>query len=105
MSWNYAPSGTNKCFDAGTAAALLARTGETRVGGTYVKAQYREYTDASFSTLKPRDPAWEHLGSLGPALYGVVGCAIRVVFRNNLVSTWRSARGGGTWWGHVVGPL
>ena len=96
--------------------------------GTFVKAQFREYTDSSFKvahmaagrhshytvmsqhgatwslvgyclspcgrrccrraapqTLKKRDPQWDHLGNLGPAVYGSVGQVIRIVFRNNLV--------------------
>lgn len=34
--------------------------------------------------LKPRGKEWEHLGSLGPALYAEVGDVLVVVFRNNL---------------------
>jgi FtsP/CotA-like multicopper oxidase with cupredoxin domain len=44
---------------------------------------YREYTDESFTTLKPRAPEWQHLGSLGPLVRAEVGDTIRVVFRNN----------------------
>ena len=44
---------------------------------------YREYTDSSFGTLKPRAAAWVHLGFLGPLLRAEVGDTIRVVFRNN----------------------
>ncbi|KAG2483629.1 hypothetical protein HYH03_017507 [Edaphochlamys debaryana] len=68
---------------AATAAKLLP-PGTSRVGGTYAKAQYREYTDGSFKTLKKRGPEWDHLGNLGPALYGSVGDVIRIVFRNTL---------------------
>ena len=49
---------------------------------TYRKALYREYTDSSFRTLKPRAEAWKHLGILGPLLRAEVGDTIRVVFRN-----------------------
>ena len=48
------------------------------------KALYREYTDASFTELKPRPKEWEHLGFLGPLIRAEVGDTIRVVFRNNL---------------------
>ncbi|HEY1963547.1 MAG TPA: hypothetical protein VGG59_01385, partial [Acidobacteriaceae bacterium] len=34
----------------------------------YRKAIFREYTDGTFKALKPRDPAWEHLGLLGPLI-------------------------------------
>ena len=49
----------------------------------YRKVLYREYTDSTFRTLKPRPPQWEHLGFLGPLIRAVVGDTIRVVFRNN----------------------
>jgi len=52
-------------------------------GSTYRKALFREYTDSSFRTLKPRPAAWEHLGILGPLLRAEVGDTIRVVFRNH----------------------
>jgi manganese oxidase len=50
---------------------------------TYFKAVYHEYTDASFQTLKPRPPEWEHLGMLGPLIRAEVGDTVKVVFRNN----------------------
>ena len=50
---------------------------------TYRKARFREYTDSSFSALKPRDERWVHLGVLGPLLRAEVGDTIRVVFRNH----------------------
>jgi len=50
---------------------------------TYRKARFREYTDSSFRTLKPRDEHWVHLGVLGPLLRAEVGDTIRVVFRNH----------------------
>lgn len=45
ISWDYAPSGRMRCYPPGFAAMP---TGAARIGGTFVKAQYREYTDASF---------------------------------------------------------
>ena len=50
---------------------------------TYKKALYREYTDSSFRSLKPRTDAWVHLGMMGPLIRGEVGDTIKVVFRNN----------------------
>jgi FtsP/CotA-like multicopper oxidase with cupredoxin domain len=50
---------------------------------TYRKARFREYTDSSFSALKPRDERWVHLGVLGPLLRAEVGDTVRVVFRNH----------------------
>ena len=49
----------------------------------YKKAIYREYTDATFQTLKVRPPEWEHLGMLGPLIRAEVGDTVKVVFRNN----------------------
>ena len=42
------------------------KRGPHRIGITYRKALYREYTDATFATLKLRAPEWEHPGLLGP---------------------------------------
>ena len=50
---------------------------------TYRKARFREYTDSTFRTLKPRDERWEHLGILGPLFRAEVGDTIRVVLRNH----------------------
>jgi len=84
--WDYAPGGdtnriTGQPYDS--VARYFIGTDSTDVGRRYLKAIYREYTDSTFTTLKPRDAAWEHLGILGPLLRAVVGDTIRVVFRNN----------------------
>jgi hephaestin len=54
------------------------------IGSVYTKAQYRQYTDASFQTLKPRPAEDEHLGILGPLMRASVGQVLTVVLRNNL---------------------
>jgi len=83
--WDYAPSGrdglTGQPFDA-TANVFVERR-PNRIGKVYRKAIYREYTDATFTTVAPRAPEWEHLGMLGPMIRGVVGDTIVVVFKNN----------------------
>jgi FtsP/CotA-like multicopper oxidase with cupredoxin domain len=85
VEWDYAPLGvdmtTGKPFE-GTAAAYT-QTGPNRIGHVYRKAVYREYTDATFATRKPRPPQDEYLGVLGPILRAEVGDTIKVVFRNN----------------------
>jgi len=85
VEWDYAPDGINKMmgmkFD-GYAATFMQR-GPHSIGKVYRKAIYREYTDATFTQLKPRAPEWEHLGILGPVLRAEVGDTIRVVFKNN----------------------
>ena len=86
VDWNYAPTGsdqiTGEPFDE--TAAVFTQQGPQRIGSTYIKSLYREYTDSSFRTLKPRTAADEHLGMLGPVIRAVVGDTIKVVFKNNL---------------------
>jgi FtsP/CotA-like multicopper oxidase with cupredoxin domain len=83
--WDYAPSGidqiTGQPFD--DVANVFVQGGKERIGRVYVKAQYREYTDSSFSALKPVPPEWLHLGILGPVIHAEVGDTIQVVFKNN----------------------
>ncbi|MGH4023497.1 MAG: multicopper oxidase domain-containing protein [Pseudonocardiaceae bacterium] len=90
VRWNYlggdGSSGRNtltgKPF-GDTENTFLLR-GPDRIGSTYLKSLYREYTDDTFSKLKPRPPGWQHLGMLGPALHAVVGDRVDIVFKNNL---------------------
>ena len=55
-----------------------------RIGGTYIKAMYVEYTDSSFTTRKPRTADEKHLGFMGPVIKAEVGDVIRVVFQNKV---------------------
>src|SRR5262245_8620486 len=85
-SWDYAPRGINQItgqpFDEG--ANVFVQNGPEQIGKVYLKAQYREYTDSSFTTRKPASPEWEHLGILGPVIHAEVGETIEVVFKNNV---------------------
>jgi hephaestin len=85
VSWDYAPSGRDEAmgmpFD--DIAKLYTEPGPHRIGRVYKKAIYREYTDATFTTLKVRPPEEQYLGLLGPILRGEVGDTIKVVFKNN----------------------
>ena len=85
IEWDYAPTGldqlTGKPFDH--ISMMFIEQGKDRIGRTYRKAVYREYTDATFTTLKKRPPEWEHLGLLGPAIHAEVGDTIKVLFKNN----------------------
>lgn len=85
VTWDYTPSGTDQIkglpFDAIQRPFVEAQAHS--VGRLALKALYREYTDSTFKTLKPRPPEWQHLGALGPLLRAEVGDTIRVVFRNN----------------------
>lgn len=86
VEWDYAPSGVNKITDEpfNDAAKTFTEQGKERIGKVYLKAKYREYTDAQFSALKPIPSEWEHLGILGPVIRAEVGDTIEVVFKNNL---------------------
>jgi hephaestin len=83
--WDYAPLGidimSGKPFE-GTAAAYT-QPGPNHIGHVYHKAIYREYTDGTFATRKPRPTQDEYLGLLGPVLRAEVGDTIKVVFKNN----------------------
>ncbi len=85
VDWNYAPDGVNKMMGMKFEgyAKVFTEQGPHRIGTTYRKAIYREYTDETFARLKPRAPEWEHAGILGPILRAEVGDTIRVVFKNN----------------------
>jgi hephaestin len=85
VTWDYAPTGRNviagRPFDDDE-NVFVAR-GPGRIGSAYRKALFREYTDASFTRLLPKDARWEHTGLLGPTIRAEVGDTIKVVFRNN----------------------
>ena len=83
--WDYAPSGANaaegRAFNEAEKPWMEA--GPHVAGRKAKKALYREYTDATFTTLKPHAPEWVHLGFLGPLVRAEVGDTIKIVFRNN----------------------
>jgi FtsP/CotA-like multicopper oxidase with cupredoxin domain len=76
--WNYAPGGMDRIT-----GKPLPKIPPVLVGYSYKKAIYREYTDATFTKLKPRPEQWQHLGILGPLIRAEVGDTIKVVFKNN----------------------
>ena len=86
VQWNYAPDGKNDITDApfDDVANVFVAPGEDRIGSTYTKSLYQEYTDSSFTTPKPRPAEWQHLGFLGPVIHAVVGDKVRIVFKNDL---------------------
>jgi FtsP/CotA-like multicopper oxidase with cupredoxin domain len=85
VDWDYAPSGEDLIH--GEKYHLQddpASKGTLNPNATvYRKAVFREYTDASFKTLKARSDAWAHLGILGPLIRAEVGDIIQVFFKNN----------------------
>lgn len=85
VAWDYAPAGRNLVTGQafGDAENTYVARGPDRIGGVYRKSLFREYTDATFTTLLPRPAAWAHLGMLGPVIHAEVGDTIRVVFANH----------------------
>jgi FtsP/CotA-like multicopper oxidase with cupredoxin domain len=85
VNWDYAPTGINQItgqpFD--DVANVFVKHGPERIGKVYVKSQYREYTDGTFTKLKTVPAKWKHLGILGPVIQAQVGETIKVVFKNN----------------------
>jgi manganese oxidase len=81
VHWNFAPADGDVITGQPFASDNLFVNGP--LGKVYWKSLYREYTDATFTTLKPVAPAWAHLGTLGPVIRGVIGDTIVVHFRNN----------------------
>ncbi|XP_075448619.1 ferroxidase HEPHL1 [Ascaphus truei] len=85
--WNYAPMG----YDRFTGQALnvtdsysepFFTKSNDRIGGTYWKVRYTEFTDESFSERKNRSESEQHLGILGPVIKTQVGDTIVVIFYN-----------------------
>jgi FtsP/CotA-like multicopper oxidase with cupredoxin domain len=91
VTWDYVPGGMDVIADKPFKAVGLfmsspapgAKPVEKPVPTSYLKTLYREYTDNTFRTLKPRPAEWEHLGFLGPVIRAEVGDTIQVIFRNN----------------------
>jgi FtsP/CotA-like multicopper oxidase with cupredoxin domain len=85
--WDYAPLGmdmtTGKAKPFEGAAVAYTQPGPNHIGHIYKKAVYREYTDGTFTTRKPRAQQDEYLGLLGPILRAEVGDTIKVFFKNN----------------------
>jgi manganese oxidase len=85
VQWDYAPSGRDEAMgmEFDEVGKAFTQSGPHRIGRVYKKAEYREYTDATFSTLKTRAADEQYLGILGPILRGAVGDTIKIVFKNN----------------------
>jgi FtsP/CotA-like multicopper oxidase with cupredoxin domain len=85
VEWNYAPLGFNviKGRPFGDIENTYVKRGPNRIGSTYKKARYIEFTDATFLHPKIRTAEWEHLGVLGPIFRCAVGDKIEVQLLNN----------------------
>lgn len=84
--WDYAPSyPVNPMHNAPFSDeenVFVQGNNKNRIGHQYYKARYVEYTDASFTRIKPRPAEWEHLGVLGPVIRAEVGDTIKVLLKN-----------------------
>ncbi|HEY9619773.1 MAG TPA: multicopper oxidase domain-containing protein [Crinalium sp.] len=85
VDWNYVPTGSNQItgLPFTDEEKVFVQADRDRIGTTYRKAIYREYTDNSFTQLKPRAEDSQYLGLLGPVIRAEVGDTIRVEFKNN----------------------
>uniref|UniRef100_A0A8C3SVH6 Ceruloplasmin n=2 Tax=Chelydra serpentina TaxID=8475 RepID=A0A8C3SVH6_CHESE len=85
--WNYGPSAINhftgQQLIIDSESQTFFEQNEKRIGGSYKKVVYKEYTDGTFTNCKKRLPEGEHLGLLGPVIKAEVGDIIRVTFKNN----------------------
>ncbi|GAB1607747.1 hephaestin-like [Argonauta hians] len=77
-TWDYAPSGRDQVFSSTDSQRYLAQSAN-RIGRKYQKVVYKEFTDATYSQLKPKEP-W--MGLLGPVVRAEVGDTILIHFRN-----------------------
>jgi hephaestin len=85
VQWDYAPTGRDEAMgmDFDDIAKGYTESGPHQIGRINKKAMYREYTDATFSTLKARAPEDQYLGIMGPIIRGEVDDTIKVIFKNH----------------------
>ncbi|XP_072029142.1 hephaestin-like protein [Amphiura filiformis] len=86
--WYYAPSGVDgfdqtSLTDPDSPGYPYFIDNQQRIGGSYKKAVFVEYTDNTFSTKVVRGQEEEHLGFLGPIIRAEVGDEILVTFYND----------------------
>ncbi|XP_057677093.1 ferroxidase HEPHL1 isoform X2 [Corythoichthys intestinalis] len=87
IQWNYAPLEKDliknvSLTDAGSPSEAFFGKDGGRIGGTYIKVIYKEYTDDTFQTEKLKKPEDLHLGILGPILRAEEGDTLKVTFFN-----------------------
>ncbi|XP_068135334.1 ceruloplasmin-like [Hyperolius riggenbachi] len=85
--WNYAPTSINQITgkrldEPGSDSEPFFTQNGTRIGGTYKKVVYREFTDSTFTKEKPRPREQEHLGILGPLIMAQIGDTVKITFKN-----------------------
>ncbi|KAM9848846.1 ceruloplasmin [Aulostomus maculatus] len=81
--WNYAPSGMNiiqnRSLQEDEEASVFLQRGPQRIGSTYKKAVYKQYSDGTYRTEVTKN---EWLGYLGPVLMAEEGDTVVVQLRN-----------------------
>ncbi|HEX8973006.1 multicopper oxidase domain-containing protein [Oryzihumus sp.] len=84
VEWNYAPTGSNQVTDKDfdDVADVFVKRGPARIGSTYLKCLYRQYTDATFTHRSAPTSDDAYLGFTGPVIRAEVGDTVKVVFRN-----------------------
>jgi len=85
IDWDYMPGGGDNMMGMAPHgyAKFFAQHGSKFIGRVYHKAVYREYTDATFTHLKPRPTDQAYLGTVGPIVHAEVGDTLRIVFHNH----------------------
>ena len=82
--WDYAPLGyngvTGKEYEEKD--CMFVKRDPPYLGSKRIKCIYREYTDASFTTLKERGENEGYLGNLGPVIRAEVGDTIKIKYKN-----------------------
>uniref|UniRef100_A0A3Q3VX61 ferroxidase n=1 Tax=Mola mola TaxID=94237 RepID=A0A3Q3VX61_MOLML len=83
VSWNYAPSGMNiiqnLTLEEDEEASVFFKKGPQRIGSTYKKAVYKQYSTATFRTEVAKQ---EWLGYLGPLLMAEQGDTVIIHLKN-----------------------
>ncbi|XP_075814874.1 hephaestin isoform X7 [Microtus pennsylvanicus] len=83
VTWDYAPKGrnviTNQPLNDDIVASSFLKSGKDRIGSSYKKTVYKEYSDGTY-TVEVAKPAW--LGFLGPLLQAEVGDVMRIHLKN-----------------------
>ncbi|XP_068956504.1 hephaestin isoform X2 [Petaurus breviceps papuanus] len=85
--WDYGPTGrdgrTGKSLqEPGSDSAKYFQKSSSRIGGSYWKVRYVQYTDETFQTKLPQSEETLHLGIMGPVIRAEVGDTIEIVFYN-----------------------
>ncbi|XP_053564591.1 ferroxidase HEPHL1 [Bombina bombina] len=84
--WDYAPTGhnafTGDLLNDSDSSAIFFTKQIDRIGGTYWKVHYTQYTDETFNVQIHASEAEKHLGILGPVIKAEVGDTIVIVFTN-----------------------